>query len=85
MGKKPAELNFEEELNKLEKVIEASRTFFLAGHVNPDGDTIGCMLALGSVLKRLGKKVYLYSRDPAPDNLGFLRQLGILAPLDMTK
>ncbi len=75
MGKKPAELNFEEELNKLEKVIEASRTFFLAGHVNPDGDTIGCMLALGSVLKRLGKKVYLYSRDPAPDNLGFLRHV----------
>ncbi len=75
MGKKPAELNFEEELNKLEKVIEASRTFFLAGHVNPDGDTIGCMLALGSVLKRLGKKVYLYSRDPVPDNLGFLRHV----------
>lgn len=62
----------ERELKKLEGIIVAGRSFFLAGHVNPDGDTIGSMLAIYSVLKRLGKRAYLFSNDPAPENLGFL-------------
>ncbi|OGR44862.1 MAG: hypothetical protein A2X35_05550 [Elusimicrobia bacterium GWA2_61_42] len=53
-------------------MIVNSETFFLAGHLNPDGDTIGSMLAIASVLKRLGKKVRLFSQDPVPENLRFL-------------
>lgn len=64
--------NIERELKKLAGIIIAGRSFFLAGHVNPDGDTIGSMLAISSVLKRLGKRVYLFSNDPVPENLGFL-------------
>jgi phosphoesterase RecJ-like protein len=64
--------DLEQEFKKLEEIIVTGRSFFLAGHLNPDGDTLGSMLAISSVLKRLGKKVYLYSSDPVPDNLGFL-------------
>ncbi|MBU2572569.1 MAG: bifunctional oligoribonuclease/PAP phosphatase NrnA [Elusimicrobia bacterium] len=64
--------DIEQELKKLEKIIVTGRSFFLAGHVNPDGDTIGSMLAISSVLKRLGKRVYLFSNDPVPENLRFL-------------
>jgi phosphoesterase RecJ-like protein len=33
------------------------------------------MLALASVLKRMNKRVYLYSSDPVPGNLSFLPQI----------
>ena len=65
-------LDLEAEFKRLEELIVGSNTFFLAGHLNPDGDTIGSMLAIASVLKRLGKKVRLFSQDPVPENLRFL-------------
>ncbi|MFA6434278.1 MAG: bifunctional oligoribonuclease/PAP phosphatase NrnA [Elusimicrobiales bacterium] len=64
--------DLELELKKLEEIIVTGRSFFLAGHLNPDGDTLGSMLAISSVLRRLGKKIYLFSSDPVPENLGFL-------------
>jgi phosphoesterase RecJ-like protein len=67
-------LDLEAEFKRLEELITGSETFFLAGHLNPDGDTIGSMLAIASVLKRLGKKVRLFSQDPVPENLRFLPQ-----------
>ncbi|PKM96581.1 MAG: bifunctional oligoribonuclease/PAP phosphatase NrnA [Elusimicrobia bacterium HGW-Elusimicrobia-3] len=71
--KKPMRtLDLETEFKRLEELILNSNTFFLAGHLNPDGDTIGSMLAIGSVLRRLGKKVRLFSQDPVPENLRFL-------------
>ncbi len=54
-----------EMLSKAEKIIVGS-------HINPDGDAVGSMLALGFALRYLGKKVLMYSRDPIPDNLNFL-------------
>ena len=65
-------LDLETEFKRLEELIAVSDSFFLAGHLNPDGDTIGSMLAIASVLKRLGKKVRLFSQDPVPQNLTFL-------------
>ena len=65
-------LDLEAEFKRLEDLIVNSETFFLAGHLNPDGDTIGSMLAIASVLKRLGKKVRVFSQDPVPENLRFL-------------
>ncbi|MBU2530843.1 MAG: bifunctional oligoribonuclease/PAP phosphatase NrnA [Elusimicrobia bacterium] len=62
----------EKEFRKIQKLILKHKSFFLAGHVNPDGDTLGSMLALSSVLKRMGKKVYMFSNDPIPENLSFL-------------
>jgi len=68
--------DLEQEFKKLEEIIVAGGSFFLAGHLNPDGDTLGSMLAISSVLKRLGKKVYLFSSDPVPENLSFLPHAG---------
>jgi phosphoesterase RecJ-like protein len=64
--------DLEQEFRKLEKIIVTGRSFFLAGHLNPDGDTLGSMLAVSSVLRRLGKKIFLFSNDPVPASLGFL-------------
>ncbi len=66
------QIDLEDEFKKLADVIHTANTFFLAGHLNPDGDTIGSMLAIWSVLKRMGKKVTIFSQDPVPQNLNFL-------------
>jgi phosphoesterase RecJ-like protein len=52
-------------IHKADKIIVAS-------HVNPDGDTIGCLLALGLSLLQIGKKVILLSQDGVPTRFQFL-------------
>ncbi|HEY3839486.1 MAG TPA: bifunctional oligoribonuclease/PAP phosphatase NrnA [Bryobacteraceae bacterium] len=47
--------------------IDAAQRIVLAGHVNPDGDTLGCVLALAHVLRRAGKDVTAISTDGVPD------------------
>jgi len=54
------------------QAIKQSRSVFIAGHLKPDGDTIGSALALASLLKRLGKFPSVFSKDLIPDYLMFL-------------
>ncbi|MDR2740435.1 MAG: bifunctional oligoribonuclease/PAP phosphatase NrnA [Treponema sp.] len=44
--------------------IRRGSKFLLAGHKEPDGDCVGSQLALGSVLRRMGKEVILCSAGP---------------------
>jgi phosphoesterase RecJ-like protein len=60
-------------ISKISKIIEQSKTFFIAGHIKPDGDSIGSALAIASVLNRLGKKAFVYCVDEVPDFLKFLK------------
>lgn len=65
-----------EELSKLagiSKIIKQSETFFIAGHIKPDGDSLGSALALASALKRLDKKATVYCNDEIPSFLKFLK------------
>jgi phosphoesterase RecJ-like protein len=55
------------------KIVKQSKTFFIAGHVKPDGDSLGSALALASVLNRNGKKARVYCADRVPDFLKFLK------------
>jgi len=62
-------------VSTLEKAVDAihdAETIHLVAHVNPDGDTIGSILALGLALLRAGKKVSLLSQDGVPPRLHFL-------------
>jgi bifunctional oligoribonuclease and PAP phosphatase NrnA len=54
------------------KLVRDGRRFLLTCHVLPDADAIGSMLGLAEVLRSLGKEVYLYNRDPVPEQLLFL-------------
>jgi phosphoesterase RecJ-like protein len=47
--------------------IDAAQKIVLAGHVNPDGDTLGCVLALAHVMRTAGKDVTAISTDGVPD------------------
>ncbi|HPX02917.1 MAG TPA: bifunctional oligoribonuclease/PAP phosphatase NrnA [Synergistaceae bacterium] len=55
----------------VEKLGSAAKWVILC-HENPDGDTIGCGLALYSLGKRLGKNVRIMGRDPIPARYCFL-------------
>ncbi|MDR2676767.1 MAG: bifunctional oligoribonuclease/PAP phosphatase NrnA [Endomicrobium sp.] len=57
----------------ISKIIKQSKTFFIAGHIKTDGDSLGSALALTSVLTRLGKKASVYYNDDVPDFLKFLK------------
>jgi phosphoesterase RecJ-like protein len=60
-------------ISEISKIIKQSKTFFIAGHIKPDGDSVGSALALASVLNRLDKKACVYCVDEVPDFLKFLK------------
>jgi phosphoesterase RecJ-like protein len=55
------------QLKRAALAISGASRIVLAGHVNPDGDTLGCTLALAHALKALGKEVTVLSSDGVPD------------------
>ena len=52
--------------------LASSDKWLVLCHENPDGDTMGCGLALYSLGKRLGKSVRIMGRDPIPGTYWFL-------------
>jgi len=60
-------------ISEISKIIKQSKTFFIAGHVKPDGDSIGSALAIASVLNRIGKRACVYSVDEIPKFVKFLK------------
>ena len=44
-------------VNEIRSLIQKSKYFYITGHTNPDGDSIGACFGLGLALKKMGKKV----------------------------
>lgn len=59
-------------LHAVWQALHQGQRFFIAGHLNPDGDSVGCTLALGSLLTRMGKTVYAYAAPSVGTDLQFL-------------
>ena len=59
-------------MNKIIDQITRARKIIIAGHVNPDGDCIGSMLALGLGLESIGKEVSMYIAGKLPRIYDFL-------------
>ncbi len=55
------------------KALKAAKSVLIVSHLNPDGDTIGCQLALGLALMQTDKKVHLLCQDPVPTRFQFLQ------------
>ena len=53
--------------------IQAAHSIALCAHVNPDGDTVGSVLALKMGVEQLGKKVDIFCQDKIPGSLSMLR------------
>ena len=54
------------------QAIAKGQNFFVAGHLNPDGDSLGCTLTMCSLLERLGKTAYAYADPSIGKDLLFL-------------
>lgn len=62
-------------MNSLASIVTAimrAERVLICGHVMPDGDSLGSVLALGLALERLNKKVTMAGPDKAPAVYGFL-------------
>ena len=59
-------------LKQIIEELKKAHSFVLVSHIDPDGDTIGSVLALGLMLEGMGKKVTLFCQDSVPDIYEFL-------------
>ena len=63
-------------LRRISDEIGTGTRFLISTHVNPEGDAIGSVLALGLALKGLNKEVHVLTEDPVPESLLFLPGAG---------
>lgn len=59
-------------LNDVARKLNEGRRFLITGHVMPDGDCIGSMLAIGLALERQGREVSFALPGPVPTVYSFL-------------
>jgi len=52
--------------------IEKGTSFLVATHIYPDGDALGSLLAMGEILRAMGREVFLYTEEPVSHLYGFL-------------
>ena len=57
---------------KVARALRGCRSVFITVHLRPDGDALGCQLALALMLRRLNIRTYLANEDPVPENYRFL-------------
>lgn len=53
-------------------VIRDNRSFVVMSHVRPDGDALGCTLAMGLCLRQLGKDVSMWNEEGCLEKFSFL-------------
>lgn len=53
--------------------IKEAKKILIISHQNPDGDVIGSLLALGAVLKKIGKDISIASSGKVPNEFRFLK------------
>ena len=62
-------------LNDILSILQENESFIITTHINPDGDAIGSLLALGSFLEKMNKKVHLVIDDDITASYKFLKGL----------
>jgi phosphoesterase RecJ-like protein len=63
-------------------LINKNQEFVLTSHVNPDGDSIGCEIALYMYLRDIGKKARIINYSATPDNYLFLDRNKVIEQFD---
>lgn len=59
-------------LPEIAQTLRAHDRFVIMSHVRPDGDALGCIIALGLSLKALGKDVTLWNEDGVAEKFRYL-------------
>jgi phosphoesterase RecJ-like protein len=53
-------------------VLRGRQRFVVISHARPDGDALGCTLAMAQCLRALGKEVTAWNEDGVPEKFGYL-------------
>lgn len=59
-------------LADIKKAVKNAKTALVVSHVDPDGDSIGSMLAMGNILDQFNITTFYYSEDGLPKIYRFL-------------
>lgn len=73
---KKAHLKKKSSFDEFARAIAKQKSFLLTCHVTPEGDAIGSLLAMASLLKKIGKKVMIVCQDEFPPRLLCLSNKG---------
>jgi len=61
-----------DDLQQAVELIDKNERILVTTHTKPDGDALGCLVAICDLLRAIGKKVKPLLLSPAPDWYGFL-------------
>ena len=53
-------------MEKIIQHIKGGQHILIASHAEPDGDSVGSLVALGLALAKLHKKITMYNPSPIP-------------------
>ena len=59
-------------LSEIAQILRSHQRFVLMSHLRPDGDALGCVIALALCLKGLGKQVKVWNEDGMLDKYRYL-------------
>jgi len=59
-------------LAEIAEVLRTRQRFVVISHMRPDGDALGCTLAMALCLRQLGKDVTAWNEDGVPEKLRYL-------------
>ncbi len=60
------------EIDQIKQMIDAAQNIAIVGHRNPDGDCIGCCVAVAEWLESKGKMVSLFADGDIPEKFFYL-------------
>lgn len=64
------------------KEIQKSKNIFIISHVQPDGDNVGSLLALGMAIKMINNNVFIIKTDEIPSDFLFLPKVDMIDKYD---
>ena len=65
-------MNVNTPLSQIAEALQTHQRFVIMSHMRPDGDAIGCEVAMALCLQQLGKDVTVWNQDGAMEKLQFL-------------
>ncbi len=70
--------NREQTISEIGEAIDIAERIVVISHDRPDGDAIGSSVAMGLLLKKVGKTVTILNNDPVPNQLLFLPEVDLV-------
>jgi phosphoesterase RecJ-like protein len=64
--------------DEIDRVMREHNRFAILSHVRPDGDALGCQIALALSLQQLGKEVRVWNEDGMLEKYSFLPRAELL-------